>query len=165
MPFLGIKGASIRGHTPPALPLLLLGLLLPTLPDATHCLFRQVLSEYTLDDLLLPRPAIANHDEDTSRDIHHYRAAEDRSGKGHGPDTVVDAPSAEAQCQLEAGVEVEQTDDGDEEAEWEGVVRLSLVWFVEGVGLGELLLMVLEPTLLLGSQDRNLLFGVVERGF
>ena len=133
MPFLGIKGASIRGHAPPALPLLLLGLLLPTLPDAPHRLLRQVLSEYTLDDLLLARPAVANHDEDTSRDIHHYGAAEDRGGQSHGPHTVVNAPGGEAQCELKTGVEVEQTDNGDEEAEWEGVVRLGLVWLIEGV--------------------------------
>lgn len=165
MSSLGIKAASLRCHTPPALPLFLLGLLLPTLPNASHRLLGQVLPEHALNDLLLARPSVANHDEDTSRNIHYYGAAEDGGSNGHRAHAVVDDPGAEAQCELKARVQVEQHDNGDKEAQRKRVVRLRFVRFVKSMGLGEALLVVFKSTLLLRSQDRHLLFGIVEGRF
>ena len=46
---------------------------------------------------------------------------------------VADGPCACTQGDLEQGMAIEQAYNGDEEAEWKGVVRCRLMWFVERV--------------------------------
>lgn len=61
---------------------------------------------------------------------------------------------------------VEKNDDGDEEAHGEGIVGEGFVGFVEGVGFGELVLMVDELQLSHGIEDGEFVFftlrGVAE---
>ena len=63
-------------------------------------------------------------------------------------------PGARAQRDLEDGVAIEETDDGDEEAERESVVGGGLVGFVERVRFGEFVLVVHE-LLLMGRAEQG----------
>ena len=57
---------------------------------------------------------------------------------------------------------VEEDNDGNEQTQREGIVRLGLVGLVEGVRFAELLLMMLKLLLLLWGQDSKfpLLLGI-----
>lgn len=112
---------------------MLFPLLLSLLLHLVHGFLGEFLSEHALHDVLLARAPVANHDHDAARDVAGDGAAEDDSRQGEGTNVVVDAPCAGAKGDLEDRVEVEDDDDGDEEAEGKSVVGDCFVGFVEGV--------------------------------
>lgn len=145
---------ALRHHTVPRSPSLHLLLLL--LLHLLNRLLRELLPEQLLHDILLPRPAVADHDQYAPGDIASDRAAEDHRRERKRAHVVIDPPGAGAEGNLEKGVEVQDDDDCDEEAEREGVVGESFVGFVEGVGFGEFGLVVHEAQLLDAVEDGEL---------
>lgn len=137
-------------------------LLLTALANLLERLARKVLPEHALDDLLLPRPAPADADQDPGGDVHGDGDAEDGGRDGRRSRLIVDAPGRGAEGDLQGRVQVEEEHDGEKEALRERVVRLCLVRAVEGVRFGELGLVVDERGLLGLGQDGYLVTGGFE---
>lgn len=122
---------------PPSLPVIhllrLLRLLLVLLLHLVHRLFRQLLPRHPLDHVLLPRPPVADPNQQARRRVHRDGAAQDDRRQRRGPRLVRYSVRAGAERDLQAAVEVEQARDGDHEAHGKGEVGLRLMRLVEGV--------------------------------
>lgn len=136
---------ALGKNTPFLLAWLLLSL--PPLLHFGHGLLSELLTEHTLDYILLPGASIPDCDHDAAADIAADRDAQDDGCQSEGTNTVIDAPGARAQGDLEEGMEVEDDDDSDEETLGKGVMGQCFVGFVEGVRAGEFLLVMHETVL------------------
>lgn len=110
-------------------PLLLINLL--------YGLLSQLLSKQFLHNILLPRLPIPNRNHDPRRNIAAYATAQNHCCERKRPDVITDRPRTSAQRDLQRGMHIAEHDDDNEEGDREGMVRVSFVRFVEGVGASE----------------------------